>query len=259
MYDKEDLVMMINEGRNRGHIAEHYGVSIPTVSAWAKKAGASFPLGSGSRRYRLQEDAFSCVDTEQKAYLLGFLAADGYIDKHEKVLSLAVQNRDVEVLNWLRECLASEHPVRQMRDNLMVVEIGSKRLVADLKRLGIVRHKSRNLFVPSLDATMMRHYLRGLFDGDGFVKQQVILATCAPQVIEYIIDLCEAQFGSSPKPIHRKGGTVGLRFNRDLQPFVSWMYSECGYVLSRKAKTAQEHKWTCRNQEAEAPDKKPAR
>ncbi len=133
--------------------------------------------GETHRRYRLDKAFFKTINTEDKAYWLGFLTADGKIgDDHVK---LALQEQDAEHLYKFTSSLRSNHPVVLRERTIQVkvyhyaeVWIGSTRLVAALKRLGVGERKS---FVVSpceeVPVDLLPHYWRGVFDGDGTIAQ----------------------------------------------------------------------------------------
>lgn len=126
-------------------------------------------------RYRCDRAFFDDVSTELQAYWLGFIAADGYVsDRGTVAVGLAM--RDREHLVRLREALASEHPIYTHRQGPGSYQpgvayprlmIGSLQLAAGLARHGVGPRKSLTLNWPGLPAPLLRHYLRGYFDGDG--------------------------------------------------------------------------------------------
>jgi hypothetical protein len=130
------------------------------------------------RKYRLDETFFDTIGTEDQAYWLGFLTADGTIG--DKFVLLALQEKDIDHLYKFTSSLCSEHPVALKENTLQgkayrcgEVHIGSTRLVAALKRLGVGKRKSFTVcpceFVPD---HLLSHYWRGVFDGDGFITQK---------------------------------------------------------------------------------------
>lgn len=69
-------------------------------------------------------DYFNKIDTEDKAYLLGYLLADGYITKNR----LSVSSIDKDRIELFREKLESEHRIsissnRNAFDNVRLVNI----------------------------------------------------------------------------------------------------------------------------------------
>lgn len=60
-------------------IEKEFGVTRTTVSKFLENKGIKTTKGNHYRKYFHQEDFFENIDTEEKAYWLGFMFADGYI------------------------------------------------------------------------------------------------------------------------------------------------------------------------------------
>lgn len=64
-------------------IARKYHISRINFSKYLKENNYEiWKQDKTSRKYYCNFDFFECIDTEEKAYWLGFLYADGYIIKH---------------------------------------------------------------------------------------------------------------------------------------------------------------------------------
>ena len=57
------------------------------------------------RKYTLDEDFFKVIDSEEKAYILGFICADGHIDYNR--IKIGVSIKDKEILEKIRKALKS--------------------------------------------------------------------------------------------------------------------------------------------------------
>lgn len=64
----------------------------------------------GIRKYKLDEECFKTIDSEAKAYWLGFLAADGYICS-SKVVGCKLGIKDVEHLKKLGMFFKTDMPI----------------------------------------------------------------------------------------------------------------------------------------------------
>src|SRR5260370_18347522 len=164
-------------GGDRGEeAAAQFGYS---YMAWiyALKQRGIEPRGRSEahRRYAVDEAFFDVIDTEEKAYWLGFLTADGTM--REKVVMLALQERDIDHLYKFRSSLRSKNPVTLKEKTLkgkvyrwVQVSIGSTRLAPALKRLGVAERKSLTVrpceYVPD---HLLSHYWRGGFACDGSI------------------------------------------------------------------------------------------
>lgn len=118
------------------------------------------------RKYTLQADYFKNIDSENKAYWLGFIQADGAIDgPRENQLRIKIQKSDRNLLEEFIIHIGYNGPIKE-KENYCAINITSKELTDDLKKLGIVRNKTfKTEYLDLKD--YQRHYLRGIFDGDG--------------------------------------------------------------------------------------------
>lgn len=142
-----------------------------------------------ARKRDLWEDFFSTIDTEVKAYWLGFLYADGCVSlrrnpKRQTSVISAVQvsaaEQDGHMLRELSQLLYKKDECRLYvyknrsvtTQNKIYLTINSKRMVEDLIKLGCTQRKSLTLQFPTSDQVpdlLIRHFIRGYFDGDGSV------------------------------------------------------------------------------------------
>lgn len=107
------------------------------------------------------------------AYVLGFLFADGSITKTERGGHyVSFHTMDSELLFAMRAAMRSEHKIakRTARSgNVYRMQIGSKELVADLKKFGLEEAKAQRMRFPKIPLKYVSHFIRGFFDGDGNV------------------------------------------------------------------------------------------
>ncbi len=134
-------------------------------------------LSESHQRYALDKHYFDSIDTEEKAWLLGFIAADGCI--HRNVLSIALAQRDTEILEKIRSCLRSGHQIEQIACNgesgtpAVRLSISNLYLAAGLRAAGITERKSLTAEAWQGPAELLRHYWRGVWDGDGWLTEEV--------------------------------------------------------------------------------------
>lgn len=123
------------------------------------------------RRYSCDHSFFDSIDTEAKAYWLGFIAADGSISSTSDTLVLHLSSKDDEHLENFLAMVQSDHPVKHYtrKEQIMShLQIQSPNMVQALSEYGVVPRKTLTLTWPKqLDPDLRRHYLRGYFDGDG--------------------------------------------------------------------------------------------
>lgn len=129
----------------------------------------------------MDENYFEKIDTEGKAYFLGFLLADGCVSegkKNEKQnwqssVSLQIQNRDSKILEIFKnETESNKKIVFLTTRNNCKISLNSDKLCQDLINLGVTPRKTFTAKFPTFDQvpeTLIHHFMRGLFDGDGCI------------------------------------------------------------------------------------------
>lgn len=126
----------------------------------------------------LNHNFFKIIDTEEKAYLLGFFAADGTINKKDNGMAILIQKEDVEILDYYKKAFNSQkdyyyYPAQKEshKDRLKIV-INSRINKQNLINLGFPCRKTYNMFsLPNeiMKESLWSHFIRGYFDGDGSI------------------------------------------------------------------------------------------
>jgi hypothetical protein len=125
------------------------------------------------QKYSLDHTFFDGVDTEEKAYWLGFITADGCIpDNGKNTLTVELKESDASHLQKLCASLKSDRPILLSSRGCVKVYFGSWQIVDSLKTLGLGYRKSGTVRPWSGPAHLMPHYWRGLVDGDGTIVPQ---------------------------------------------------------------------------------------
>lgn len=126
-------------------------------------------LSLAHRKYNLDESFFEKIDSEEKAYWLGFFAGDGNITEENKLrIRLAIRDKKhlikfEKAMKWNGKAYHSKH-----RDDL---EVGFKsfKIVNDLAKFFITPHKTFTVKFPNIPKQLEKHFIRGVFDADGCI------------------------------------------------------------------------------------------
>ena len=122
--------------------------------------------------YKLNYNYFNIIDTEHKAYWIGFLLADGFVNKKE--VSFCLQKNDIKMIELFLNDLDSNCPIKYNKDNNPFVTITSKDLSNSLIEKGFHNRKSwsfdLDLLLSYIPKELENHFIRGMFDGDGSIK-----------------------------------------------------------------------------------------
>jgi hypothetical protein len=240
-------------GENITEIAKQTGFDRTTVHYWLRKRGIHRRSNSqAKRRYRLREDAFAVISDEHAAYWLGFLFADGSVSVRragkEKSVRLLLQASDQRHLQAFADFIGTDKPIRIIRNGegtACEVTAYSSPLVDDLMRHGCIPNKSAVVIlkVPSLPCYLQRHFVRGVFDGDGavFVGDDGApnLNLCGkPAFLDTIRELILWHTGISGivrgHTVSRAIEYLVYRGPRKATPVGRWLYQEASIALDRK-------------------------
>jgi hypothetical protein len=179
MITKEKELKVIEyylEGSSAKKIAETINCNVKTVWRILRRNNIkSRSLSEASMKYTCNNNFFSVIDTEEKAYWLGALYADGNISKRtSKSGQIFLTSSDKEwVENFMKGIESNNKPRKEVhskyKTSIWKAQITSSQMFNDLNSLGCTPVKSLTITVPTLSDDLMHHFVRGYFDGDGTV------------------------------------------------------------------------------------------
>lgn len=163
---------MYKNGISLTQIGKELGVNRKRLSKDFKKLGIT--ITQNGQKYSYNYNIFEQIDTEHKAYWLGFLYADGYNSTDHNCVELALAEYDYEHLVKFRRFIGDESIKIQYKSstNAYKIAINSKKISHDLYNLGCVQAKSLILQFPTEEQVpnhLIHHFMRGYFDGDGSI------------------------------------------------------------------------------------------
>lgn len=118
------------------------------------------------RKYEINEDFFDEFNTQEKAYFLGILFADGYNNYDKGNIRLSLQEGDIQILNDLKELLYvnNDKPLgRSKKENcndLLYLDLTNKHISSELKDLGMVQNKTFLITFPKISNNLYNHFIR---------------------------------------------------------------------------------------------------
>jgi hypothetical protein len=182
---------------------------------------------------------FSKIDSEIKAYWLGFIFADGNISqkKYGYVFRIGVAMKDKEHIQSLfkDELKTSNIPWTDKNTNVIHFNVHSKQLYEDLKALGCIPAKTLKLKFPNLPKKYLHHFIRGYFDGDGCI-------TTGPSVefigTKHMLNAIQKELGRHDKmrSISKSGKVVcfWIGGRNMVKNVYEYLYKEATVYLPRK-------------------------
>jgi hypothetical protein len=130
------------------------------------------------KRKKYDESYFENIDSEDKAYFLGFIYADGCITNDKNYyrykLTLTIHKKDVDILHRFIRSINGEMTIWEHNQRDMVtLSISGKKIINDLESIGLYQNKTFSIQYPNIREDLERHFLRGYFDGDGCIRIKV--------------------------------------------------------------------------------------
>lgn len=126
-------------------------------------------INSGKKLYNVDESFFKRWGPNM-AYILGFTVADGNL--YRKTLSWDLTNKsesNLILLNKFNKVIKSNYPVVRNKFSFRL-RISNKTITEDLLKLGIVPNKTKIMIFPDVPKNLLKHFLRGFLDGDGWIS-----------------------------------------------------------------------------------------
>jgi hypothetical protein len=230
-------------------LSEKYNISTWSIGNVLKKNN----IKSRIRKHKCNEDYFEKIDSNEKAYWLGLLFADGYVRKRKQlngkhkqggVVGISLKSGDEYLLEKLIIDLESTYKLtKQIKNNFSSykLEVNSSKMTDDLINLGCVPNKSLKLLPPNLTDEFISHFIRGYFDGDGSIGRYngnlkfTLLGT--NELLSWILNFFKQKgIKTNPKICKRKNiYTIQVNSKLDIELIKNILYtSSNNYYLKRK-------------------------
>ena len=244
-----------------GDICKKFNMCSPTASKILKANNIPIYTKQQLCDPNLKVDYFSNIDSEIKAYLLGFLLADGciYYNKNSGTYRVIFELKEEDA--YIVELFKCELNTNSciVVDNRHGKEFYScaitNDLVAnDLMNLGINIGKP-NRYLPCLSAKFQPHLLRGLFDGDGCMtygkahsygnsyrgRVNIVGFENVINALTHLYDDMGISYYSISKSEDNQLIHIDVRRFVDVQLYYHYMYDNAHYYLDRKKNKFEEY------------------
>lgn len=247
----EEIERLYNdEGLIIKEIADRFGVSYTGI--WAAMVKAGIKRRQAARKYIVNQHVFDKIDNELAAYWLGFIYADGCVRK--TFLQVILSIKDVQVLANLRDFMQSNCPIsiRTAKSGygagkqVARVAFFGEHLSERLRELGILTGRpNHKLAIDAIPESLLHHWIRGFFDGDGSADGNKSIWFCGPQkLMEFLRSLFAKRADRNPnlKIIkHCKSELYYLRYKGfyNAHTIAGIMYKDATVWLTRKRQIIQ--------------------
>lgn len=198
-------------------------------------------------KYYIKYDALSDW-TELSSYLLGLTLSDGYIKRNsgprnENALQFELASYDIDILEKIKKYLNFEGPILYSNRGTVKLCISNTRIIDDLIYKGIpISNKTKMASFPQkIPESMLNHFIRGLFDGDGSVfcdSNDIVFQLLGTKPLLFSIKNKLPQFFHTVNLYDRsKNGTnifcLKLK-GKNAEKLYKWLYDNSTIYLQRK-------------------------
>ena len=180
--------------------------------------------------YHINHGYFSHITTRDQAYWLGWLWSDGCVGQQGEsyTIELELHKKDVRVLEQFREAIGTDYPLHYRRDAVRL-HITSRQMFQDLGKLGIIPQKSVLATQPDIGETFVADFIRGVFDGDGYlsIAKTKVAAILGTESFCYWLQAITQQEIGIRSAVYRKKNTTfrwAINAQEMIRLFAQWIY-----------------------------------
>lgn len=247
--------MYLEDNLTPAQIGEKFGSKRYQINYLLEKHGIQKSVSQAKRKYSLNENYFDEIDTPNKAYILGFLYADGYNNRINNTVVLSLNREDREILEKINKEIGSTKPLFEsnytpddgVERHMLILTMASKHMCESVEKWGLVQNKTFTITFPDfLKEDLIPHFVRGYFDGDGCAcstsdkgrpRFQITLMS-STQFCNGLIDYLETQnihfHINQPLRKSKKNKIVRSGNNKELPKFINLIYKDADLYLERK-------------------------
>jgi hypothetical protein len=248
----ENQICELIKNNTQKEIGIKFGLSQSFINGVLKKR--NIKIGGRFRLNRVKlnvnVDFFKEIDTPTKAYWLGYLLADGNINKIETKCNLI--SKDLEIIQKFKNDIDSEHKISKnevldkrndKKYENFTIQVTNKNFVLNLLKHGLNTNKSDIFKMPNINHILNPYFFAGLFDGDGYVglikNNPRISLISTKEVLIFLQNYLLTNFNVTKtklqKVTNNKDNVWKIHLYKDSIIFLNWIYFDENFnYLKRK-------------------------
>lgn len=215
----DELVQQVVEayeaGKSASEIAKTFNCSYTPIYRILRSNSSVTTAGTKNRKYIAKDDYFDNIDTEDKAYFLGWMFADGYNYENERDTSIAIltTQKDVALIEKFRDTISPGKPLwfnQRSKKNpnwqdTYTLKVNSKQLSAALVKHGCGQAKTYKIEFPTtVPEHLHHHFIRGYFDGDGYATDNRFEVVGTIKFLEKVQEIMIKKIGLNKTKLHQR-------------------------------------------------------
>lgn len=208
--------------------------------------------------YNINESFFEEINSEESAYFLGLLFADGNISydtsgSRSPIIRIGLKVDDEKILTIFKEILGLKNKIiydKRINKESAILSFRNNKIAQDLSKYGIIPRKTYlTKHLPAIDKKYCRHFLRGLIDGDGSIFKNnnglycIDFCSYHKTICEEFRNLCNEYLTiKNNNIIANYGSAFHIRFTRmsSVKELAKSLYCPSNYYLERKKEIVEE-------------------
>jgi hypothetical protein len=253
-----------NRDRNNGYFCwSCYTVKRNTGIVFSQERKANVSVGIrlamekgvvfGRKVHTINESVFDAI-TEESAYWIGFLMADGSVFKEKTGnprIALTLAKYDHEHLVKFTKFLNCSYKILRKKTKAKgkiiiqyTLRFSSKHIAEVITKFGVIARKTPIAKVIGLEED--RHFWRGVFDGDGWIGNKngidgdKMILVGSHDLLHQFKDFIQRRIPESIVTIKREGNYYRLfTYSNTARLLATLLYDDCTIALDRKLPKAQ--------------------
>ena len=234
----EIVNLHINEKMSTSKIAELAGITDRGVRYILKKMGVQ-PIRWNNIKNNINLNFFKQWSNEM-AYILGLIYTDGCLHKN----TLSISQKDPEILYKINKIMNSNYKLyKNKKTGVYTLNISRKEIVEDLYKLGVTPKKSTTISFPKIPGQFLSHFIRGIYDGDGWVQDRNYVAnittaskTFAEGLLQTFKEIGLNSFVKEGESKNNKIYRVWISGKDDVRNFYKYIYNNTGDLYIKRKK-----------------------
>lgn len=246
---KTELIDKFTTGKySFNNLSKEYNISLQAIKGLLNRRGlVAIPQTELQRKYPINETFFDKIETQEKAYFLGILYADGYNNTDRNTVALSLKEDDKTILERLNNLLQPTKPLQYIhvkgenKNNQYRLVIANKHISKRLADIGLTKAKTFSITFPEwIDKKLIHHFIRGYFDGDGWVGDMAISIVGTDLFCQSVARLIKEELGiSSYMRTRHPERANNIRMlecggRNQVAKFGEYIYKEATLFLERK-------------------------
>lgn len=247
----QDILNKYQDNWSQQKIADVYKVSRSVIKKILEENQVSIRKKTG--KYKANYDIFEKIDNAEKAYWLGFLAADGcnYQREHNSSIIINISEKDRNHLEKFKQFCACDANIIDYKafegfssskgTKMSKIVLNSQKMSNDLIDKGIVPKKSLILQPPNIEERFYLPFILGYFDGDGSIyktsqyNNYSISIEGTKEILQWIKNILkidnnlEKRYKDGKNNYYIRCGGTNKPYN-----ILKQLYNSCNICLERK-------------------------